>query len=850
MSATPGALAPSVTPAARLPAPGPDAPDLAPPGLPPLDLVVEGMSCASCVRRVEKALAAVPGVAGASVNLATGVARVTGAGAAPDPALLARAVEGAGYAAGRAAFDLRVTGMTCASCAGRVERALKRVPGVLEAAVNLASERAHVTALAGTAGMEALAAAVAKAGYEAAPWPEAGSAPAAGPDPRERRERRHLAVAALLSLPMLLGMAGHLLGRDWMPPGWAQFALATPVQFWLGWRFYVAGWKAVRAGAANMDLLVALGTSAAWGLSTFNLLASGEGNLLASGGGGHAHAEPHLYFESSALIVTFILLGKWLEGRAKRSTASAIRALTALRPETARVRRDGAEREVPVGQLVLGDLVVARPGERIPVDGVIAEGGGSVDESMLTGESLPVEKEPGAKVSAGTIGTDGLLVIRATALGAETTLARIVRMVEGAQASKAPVQRLVDRVSAVFVPAVLVVALLTFLGWWWWGGDASAAILNAVAVMVIACPCALGLATPTAIMVGTGAAARAGILVKDAEALERAQAVTVVAFDKTGTLTEGRPVVTDLVPADPIPAGGVTEAELLSLAAALQAGSEHPLARAVRARAQAADLAVVPAGGFRALAGRGVAGERDGRRLVLGNRRLMAEEGVPVGALAGRAAALEARGRTVSWLAETRDGAGAARPLGLLAFGDMPRPGAAAAVAALRRQGIRTVMLTGDGAGAARAVAGPLGLDAVEAEVLPQDKAATVARLRGEGRVVAMVGDGINDAPALAAADVGIAMATGTDVAMETAGVALLRGDPALVPAAIEVSRRTYAKIRQGLFWAFAYNVVGIPLAALGLLSPMVAGAAMALSSVSVVGNALLLRGWKPEGRA
>ncbi|UFN47065.1 heavy metal translocating P-type ATPase [Roseomonas sp. OT10] len=808
----------------------------------PVELSVEGMTCASCVRRVEKALAAVPGVAEASVNLATGRARVTGKpGGTHDLPALLHAVEGAGYAVGRETFDLQVAGMTCASCVGRVERALRRVPGVLEASANLASERAHVVAAAGATDADVLAAAVAGAGYEATPLSESGAAGQQEADraaARERRERRHLAIAALLSLPMLAGMAGHLLGRDWMPPGWVQFALATPVQFWLGWRFYAAGWKALRAGTANMDLLVALGTSAAWGLSTWN--------LLAAGAGAHAHGDPHLYFESSALIVTFILMGKWLEGRAKRSTASAIRALMALRPDVARIRQDGTEREVPLARIAPGDLVVVRPGERIPVDGVIAEGGGSVDESMLTGESLPVEKEPGSPVSAGSIGTDGLLVIRTTATGGETMLARIVRMVEGAQASKAPVQRLVDRVSAVFVPAVLAVALVTFLGWWWWGGDLATAILNAVAVMVIACPCALGLATPTAIMVGTGAAARAGILIKDAEALERAHAVTVVAFDKTGTLTEGRPVVTDLVPA-----AGVAEAELLSLAAALQAGSEHPLARAVRGRAETAGLAVVPAAGFRALAGRGVAGERDGRRLLLGNRRLMAEEQVPIEVLAARADGLEAAGRTVSWLAEAKSEAGAPpRLLGLIAFGDTPKPGAAVAVAALHRQGIRSVMLTGDGAGAARAVATPLGIDEVAAEVLPQDKAAAVERLRGEGRVVAMVGDGINDAPALAAADIGIAMATGTDVAMETAGVALLRGDPSLVPAAVEVSRRTYAKIRQGLFWAFAYNVVGIPLAALGLLNPMVAGAAMALSSVSVVTNALTLRGWKPEGQA
>ncbi len=458
---------------------------------------------------------------------------------------------------------------------------------------------------------------------------------------------------------------------------------------------------------------------------------------------------------------------------------------------------------------------------------------------MLTGESLPVEKAVGAKVTGGSIGTDGLLVVETTAVGAETTLSRIVRLVEGAQASKAPIQRLVDRVSAIFVPVVLGIALATFTGWWAATGDATAGILNAVAVMVIACPCALGLATPTAIMVGTGAAARHGILIRDAEALERAHAVTTVAFDKTGTLTEGRPAVTDVVPA-----AGVGEAEIVRLAASLQAGSEHPLAAAIGRRAEADRVAPAPSGAFRALAGRGVSAEVAGRVLLMGNRRLLEENGVTVDELSGRVGACTASGRTVSWLAEA---APAPRLLGLVAFGDAVKPSARAAIADLHRQGVRAVMLTGDGRGAANAVAGALRIDDAIAEVLPDGKADIVARLRGQGEVVAMVGDGINDAPALAAADVGIAMATGTDVAMHTAGITLMRGDPALVPAALDISRRTYRKIRQGLFWAFAYNVVGLPLAALGLLSPVVAGAAMALSSVSVVTNALLLRGWRPQ---
>jgi len=795
--------------------------------IPEFDLGIEGMTCASCVGRVERAVGKVPGVSAVAVNLANERARIAYDGKSATVAAAIEAVSRAGYAAATRTIDLSVAGMTCASCVSRVERALRKVPGVVAAEVNLATERARVTATAGTT-PEQLAAAVGNAGYEASPISETGAAQAGGQAPRHRRELLHVIIAAALSAPLLLGMAGHLAGLPWMLPGWVQFALATPVQFWLGWRFYVAGWKAVRAGAGNMDLLVALGTSAAWGLSVYELLAASVGR------------QPALYFESSALIVTFILLGKWLEARAKGQTAAAIRALMQLRPDNARVRRDGAEREVPLSEVMVGDAVVVRPGERVPVDGRVTEGGGSVDESMLTGESLPVDKAPGSQVTGGSINADGLLVIETTAVGAETTLARIVRLVEGAQASKAPIQRLVDQVSAVFVPVVLGIALLTFLGWWAYAGDPVPALLNAVAVMVIACPCALGLATPTAIMVGTGAAARHGILIKDAEALERAHAVTAIAFDKTGTLTEGRPEVTGIVPA-----AGVDAEDVLRLAASMQAGSEHPLAAAVRRRAEADGLAPEPATAFRALAGRGVSATAAGRELVMGSRRLLEENDLAMGGLARQASELAASGRTVSWLGELSP---ERRTLGLVAFGDAVKPSARDAVGQLRRQKVRTVMLTGDGQGAADAVARSLGIDEVVAEVLPDGKAEAIARLRGEGGVVAMVGDGINDAPALAAADVGIAMATGTDVAMSAAGITLMRGDPLLVPGALDVSRRTYAKIRQGLFWAFAYNLVGIPLAALGLLSPVVAGAAMALSSVSVVSNALLLRRWQPEG--
>ncbi|MEE3502917.1 heavy metal translocating P-type ATPase [Acidiphilium acidophilum] len=790
-----------------------------------IDIGIEGMTCASCVRRVEKALARVPGVGGVSVNLATERAHVDYT-QAPDPGALVHAVEAGGYAVRRSELTLRIAGMTCASCVSRVERALGQVPGVLSVAVNLATEQARVVVLQGAVSVEQLAKAAQDAGYDAVPIDDRDDATETDRvRSRDRQERRRVALAAALSAPLVAGMVLHLAGSRWMLPGWGQLILASIVQFGLGWRFYVAGWKAVRALSGNMDLLVALGTSAAWGLSLYELIATPSGQ------------SPHLYFESSALLITFILFGKWLESRAKRQTASALRALMALRPDTARVRRGSAEIQLPMAQIVIGDIVVVRSGERIPVDGRIIEGSASVDQSMLTGESLPVDKMPGDPATGGTIDLDGLLIIETTAIGAETALAKIVRLVEGAQASKAPIQHLVDRVSAVFVPVVLVIAAATFIGWYAVTGDAVQAVLNAVAVLVIACPCSLGLATPTAIMAGTGVAARFGILIKDAEALEAAHAITTVAFDKTGTLTEGRPRVTDVI------AATGDERAILQAAAALQAGSAHPLAVAVRTRAAPHDLP--PATGFRALAGRGVSAQVDDRDLILGNRRLIDEHRLDGSALASQATALEAAGRTVSWLAEI---APQPRVLGLLAFGDTVKESAQRAIERLHLISVRTVMITGDSQGAADTVARALGIDDVIANVLPGDKADAIVRLRTAGQTVAMVGDGINDAPALAAADIGIAMGTGTDVAMGAAGITLMRGDPALVADAIDISRQTYRKIRQGLGWAFLYNIAGIPLAAFGYLNPIVAGAAMALSSVSVVSNALLLRRWHPRG--
>ena len=752
-------------------------------------------------------------------------------------------------------IDIGVGGMTCASCVARVEKALRKQPGVTDASVNLATESARVM-LGSTDVAESLARvkrAVRDAGYE----PRQLEAMDAQDEPHLMGVPRDLwpvLVGALLSAPLVLPMVGDFFGLHWMLPAWVQFLLATPVQFVLGARFYRAGWHALKALTGNMELLVAIGTSAAWALSTWLWWRAGEGEMA------------HLYYEASAVVITLVLLGKWLEARAKRQTTTAIRALHALRPEHAHLLPDGVRRteltDVAVDELLPGDVIRVLPGERFAADGTVVQGETQADESMLTGESLPVPKQVGDGVTGGSLNGEGAVDVRVRAIGAQSVLAHIIALVQDAQAGKAPVQRMVDQVAAVFVPVVLVLALATLVGWWWVGVPMEEALLHAVAVLVIACPCALGLATPAAIMAGTGVAAQHGILIKDAQALEIAHRVDTVAFDKTGTLTEGHPRLLGIEAAS-----GVDELAALSAAAALQAQSAHPLARAVVDAAVARGIDVAPdaAQAVQAVSGRGGQGRVNGVLLALGSLRWMEELGATLGPLQHRAQALQEGGATVSVLASQAPGPGEApvwSVLALLAFGDEPKAGAAEALRQLRAQGMRLFMVSGDNQGAALAMAARLGLRAdqgeVIAEVLPGDKAAVVRRLRlNEAGVsvhtVAMVGDGVNDAPALAAADVGMAMSHSeggsADVAMHAAGITLMRGDPMMVMAALDISRRTVSKIRQNLFWAFAYNVAGIPLAALGFLSPVVAGAAMALSSVSVVTNALLLKRWKPPQR-
>jgi Cu+-exporting ATPase len=715
--------------------------------------------------------------------------------------------------------ELRIIGMTCAACASRIEKTLNRLPGV-SASVNLATERARVRVPPG-AGTRSLIEAVERAGYgaEVVTGPDL-AADKARREAQYRREQKLFWFSAALSLPLVAQMGWMFAGQHAdLLPRWLQLALATPVQFWIGRRFYLGAWRALRGGGANMDVLVALGTSAAYLFSAIVTLFG-------------LHKQ-HVYFEASAVIITLVLLGKLLEARAKGRASAAIEQLLRLQPMTARIERDGQLVDVDVAEVVVGDVFLVRPGERVPVDAEVLEGRSSVDESMLTGESLPVTKETHARVFAATQNGTGSLKCRALRVGAQTQLAEIIRLVGEAQGSKAPIQRLADQISGVFVPVVLVIALLTLTGWWLGTGAFTPALINAVAVLVIACPCALGLATPTAIMVGTGRAAQSGILVRDAAALERAEKIQTLVVDKTGTLTEGRPDVTDIVPLS-----GMDERELIALAAGLERGSEHPLAGALLRKAAALGVTPAAASGVRARPGQGIEGEAQGRKLVLGSAAWMEARALTVDAEVVERLAGE--GKTVVALADDT------RILGYLGIADRLRDNSPGAVSRLRAAKVELVMLTGDNAATAQAIARQAGIARWKAGVLPQHKAAEVQRLKADGACVGMAGDGINDAPALAAADVSFAFASGSDIAIEAADVTLMRNDLSSAADAISLSHATLSRIRQNLFFAFVYNALGIPLAALGWLSPVVAGAAMAMSSVSVVINSLLLRRWRP----
>ena len=799
---------------------------VATPDIERLDIDVEGMTCAACVTRLEKALSRVPGVRDVTVNLALERASLQVDPGATGFQALADAVDGAGFSVARENLTFRVEGMTCAACATRVEKALRRTPGVLEASVNLLRERASIDIVRGQVRSEDVADALERAGYSASFDPAAPEAQPQLDEEKAIKERRIVILSAALTTPLVLGMLFQVLGYEdlHVMPAF-EVLIATPIQFVIGARFYRGAFNALRGGSANMDVLVALGTTAAYGFSWYLLQTLGE------------EADGQLYFEASAVIITLVLLGKYLEDRAKRGTTRAIRALMELRPPTARVEQpDGTIVETGIGRVASGDLVVVRPGERIPVDGDVVEGSSDVDESLVTGESVPVAKTEGDPVTGGAINGAGLLKVRATTVGEDSTLARIVRLVENAQAGKAAVQRLVDRISAVFVPAVIVIALVTFIAWIAVSGDAEQSLIAAVSVLVIACPCALGLATPTAIMTGTGAAARAGILIKDVDALEQAHDIDTVIFDKTGTLTEGRPRVAR------ISAERSDDEHLLTIAASVQQGSEHPLARAITERAGEAGLTTLALREFEAVPGFGARGVVDGTPVRLGNAEFVSKHVAIDETSRARAHEWEREGTTVVFVAQ------ADSLLGLIGIDDPVRDTAPAAIDALRDIGVRATVLSGDSQAVVRRVADSVGIAAAEGGVPPDEKARIVEEMMTSGRTVGMVGDGINDAPALASANVGFALGAGTDIAMETAGVTLMRSDPRMVAGAIAASRATFRKIKQNLFWAFAYNVVCIPLAALGYLSPTIAAAAMALSSVSVVGNSLLLRRWQPSG--
>ncbi|MDR1887792.1 MAG: heavy metal translocating P-type ATPase [Zoogloeaceae bacterium] len=786
------------------------------------------MHCAACAARLEKALNALPGVE-ASVNFASEKARVAldeNTGAVDVVA----AIEKTGFGVVAQTLELAIGGMHCAACSARIENVLNALPGV-EASVNLASERARIRWQPGRADEREIIRAIEQAGFQAGRTENRSlEAEKARKAALWQAERRRFLIALILTLPLVGQMLfmfigdGHEPGAAHELPRLLQLCLATPVQFWIGARFYSGAWKSLRGGGANMDVLVALGTTAAWAFSAYVTL---FGDMA-----------QHVYFEGAAAVITLVLLGKLLETRAKARTSEALESLVRLQPRTARIEQAGELVEIPVETLMPGDVFIVRPGEAVPVDGEVIDGHSAVDEALLTGESMPVRKTAGATVYAATHNGEGMLRCRATGVGETTLLAGIIRLVAEAQGSKAPVQRLVDRIAAIFVPAVCAIALITFVGWLLAGSDFATALINAVAVLVIACPCALGLATPTAIMVGTGQGAKAGILIRNAEALERAEKLTTLALDKTGTLTLGMPQVTDI-----LPLADADVSRLSALAAALERGSEHPLARAILALPAAQEAASARIEDFQAHPGCGVEARIDGQFLRLGTPRWV----LGVAALEmPNIARLQAAGKTVVALTASGNSEQPA-PLALFAIADPLKAGTPAALKRLTAQGVRLVMLTGDNPRTAAAIAAAAGVDEFQAEVLPADKAAVINRLKDAGGVVGMAGDGVNDAPALAAADISFAMGKGSDAAIKTADITLMRNDLNALADALDLSRATLGKIRQNLFFAFIYNVIGIPLAAFGFLNPVVAGAAMAMSSVSVVANSLRLRNWRPR---
>ncbi|GBG57636.1 copper-translocating P-type ATPase [Sporomusaceae bacterium FL31] len=793
-----------------------------------VSLKIAGMSCAACAARIEKGLGRLPGVEKATVNFATEQASVTFDPAQASLSDLAKKVESLGFSIVTDKVELKISGMSCAACAARVEKALRGMPNVYQASVNFAAEKASVEYNAHEVTINQLQERVAKIGFEAHNIADASQVDREKQVREEeiRGQRFRLLLSAVLSIPLLGAMVFHSLGimgsmSDFLMNPYVQLVLATPVQFIAGWPFYRGAYAALKNGSANMDVLVALGTSAAYFYSIANML---TGN-------------PHLYFETSAILITLIILGKLLEATAKGRTSEAIKALMGLQAKTARLIRQGEEVDVPIEDVLVGDIIVVRPGEKVPVDGMIIEGTSTLDESMLTGESIPVDKKAGDEVVGATINKFGAFKFQATKVGKDTALAQIVRIVEEAQGSKAPIQRFADVVSGYFVPAVVSLAVLTFLGWYFIfdPGNFSRALVNFTAVMVIACPCALGLATPTSIMVGTGKGAENGILIKGAEHLENAHRLTTIVLDKTGTITKGQPEVTDI-----ISLSGLTDSTVLSIAASVERKSEHPLAQAIVKRGQEQGLILEEPEEFSAIPGHGIQARMNGKAILVGTRKLMRENGIVIDSVLVEIEGLEQQGKTVMLLAVDRV------ITGLIAVADTVKESSAQAVADLKQLGIEVWMITGDNERAARAIAASIGIDHVLAEVLPEHKAAKVEALKQEGKVVAMVGDGINDAPALATADVGFAIGTGTDVAIEAADITLMRGDLNGIVAAIRLSKATMLNIKQNLFWALIYNSIGIPIAAAGYLSPVLAGAAMAFSSVSVVLNALRLKRFRP----